>query len=123
MAAAFFTSLADPSKAQAVSAGTEPADAVHPTVIEAMREVGIDLRSNKPQRLTDNLARRASLLVTMGCGESCPYVPGLERDDWALADPNGKSLADVRKIRDEIRQRVARLIDARAWRAPDGQRA
>jgi len=115
MAAAFFSALADPTRAQATSAGTQPGDRVHPEVIEAMREVGIDLNAKRPQKLTDHLARGASLLITMGCGDECPYVPGLQRDDWPLEDPKGRSIEDVRRIRDEIRNRVSALVDACGW--------
>ena len=90
MAAAFFDQLADHTKAHAVSAGTEPGTRVHPEVLEVMREVGIDLSKEQPQNLTQELAEGASLLVTMGCGEKCPYVPGLRRDDWPLSDPKGR---------------------------------
>jgi len=116
MAAAFFNALADPKLAEAVSAGTEPGDHVHAVVIDVMREVGIDLGGNRPQRLTHDLARGASLLITMGCGESCPYIPGLRRDDWPLDDPKDRALDEVRSIRHEIQQRVTRLVDARGWR-------
>lgn len=115
MAAAFFTAIADPAKAEATSAGTEPADRVHPGVVEAMREVGVDLSRTRPQLLTNELARRASLMVTMGCGESCPYVPGLRRDDWPVPDPENQPLSDVRRIRDDIRERVSRLVESRHW--------
>ena len=81
MAAAFLSALADPAKVQAVSAGTQPADRVHPEVVDVMREVGIDLAASRPQKLTQPLAAGAFLLVTMGCGDECPYVPGLARDD------------------------------------------
>src|SRR5262249_4705464 len=87
MAAAFFAVMADPARVQALSAGTQPAEYVHPEVVDAMREVGIDLGGSRPQRLTADLAKQASLLVTMGCGEECPVVPGLERSEWTLADP------------------------------------
>ena len=116
MAAAFFNALADPAKARALSAGTKPADHVHPEVVQAMAEEGIDLRQAQPQRLTDALAATAQLLVTMGCGDECPYVPGLRRDDWPLDDPKGKPMERVREIRDEIRQRVGRLLDQERWR-------
>ena len=117
MAAAFFNALADPSRAVAVSAGTQPADRVHPEVVEVMREAGIDLDAQRPQKLTEHLARDASLLVTMGCGDACPYVPGLQRDDWPLEDPKGQPLDRVRQIREDVRDRVRRLVDARGWRA------
>jgi arsenate reductase len=115
MAAAWFNSLANPSEAQAVSAGTEPGPRVHPEVLEAMKEVGIDLSGQTPQLLTDELARGARMLVTMGCGEQCPVVPGILRDDWPLEDPKGKPLARVREIRDEVKRRVQRLIDQQGW--------
>jgi arsenate reductase len=115
MAAAFFDSLADPARARALSAGTRPGDRVHPEVVEAMREVGIDLTGARPQLLTDQLAREADVLVTMGCGEECPVVPGLERDDWPLEDPKGRPVEEVRRIRDQIRARVAELVRARGW--------
>ena len=116
MAAAFFNALADPARAEATSAGTQPGERVHPEVVEVMREVGIDLTARRPQLLTEDLAGRASLLITMGCGDECPYVPGLQRDDWLLRDPKGLSIAEVRHIRDDIRQRVSMLIDVRGWR-------
>ena len=115
MAAAFFTALADPTRATALSAGTEPADRVHPEVVEVMREVGVDVSGARPTRLTDDLARGASLLVTMGCGESCPFVPGLERLDWNLPDPKGLPLERVRAIRDDIRAHVLELVRSRDW--------
>jgi len=111
MAAAFFNQLADPSKAIAVSAGTDPGLRVHPEVLTAMQEVGIDLSSAKPQKLTEELARDARLLITMGCGDKCPYVPGLRRDDWPLRDPKGQPVDEVRAIRDEIKGRVKLLLD------------
>jgi len=110
MAAAFFNALADPSKARAISAGTQPADRVNPVVVEAMREAGIDVLGKTPQRLTQTMAEHASLLVTMGCGDECPYVPGLQRDDWPLDDPAGQPLDRVRAIRDDIRRRVHMLV-------------
>src|SRR5450432_2877402 len=115
MAAAWFNQLADPAKAAAVSAGTEPGTRVHPEVVVAMREAGIDLSDGKPQFLSDDLARGASLLVTMGCGEACPVVPGLERDDWPLEDPKSKPVERVREIRDEIRARTEALLHRRGW--------
>ena len=112
MAAAFFGRLADPTRARALSAGTAPADEVHPEVVGVMKEVGIDLSQARPQRLTADLAAGASLLVTMGCGEACPFVPGLRVVDWNLPDPAGQSIERVRAIREEIRQRVADLVAA-----------
>jgi arsenate reductase (thioredoxin) len=116
MAAAFFNALASPSRAEAMSAGTQPGDRVHPEVVEVMREAGIDLSTRHPQRLTEELARGASLLITMGCGDECPFVPGLQRDDWPLRDPKGLPIDDVRQIRDDIRQRVSVLVDRHGWR-------
>jgi len=110
MAAALFNQLADHTKAEAISAGTEPGLRVHPEVLSAMQEVGIDLSSAKPQKLTQELAEGASLLITMGCGDKCPYVPGLRRDDWPLRDPKGLSVEEVRTIRDEVKDRVQNLI-------------
>jgi arsenate reductase len=115
MAAAFFNALADPGRARAVSAGTEPADRVHPEVVAVMREVGIDLGAARPQRLTDELAATGQVLITMGCGEACPVVPGLRRDDWPIEDPKGQPLERVRAIRNEIRERVERLVTAEGW--------
>jgi arsenate reductase len=110
MAAAFFNQLADRQTAEAISAGTEPGARVHPGVQAVMQEVGIDLSDAKPQKLTEELAKDADLLITMGCGDKCPYVPGLKRDDWPIRDPKGLSPDEVRTIRDEIKQRVQSLI-------------
>jgi arsenate reductase len=109
MSAAFFNEMADPAQARAISAGTQPATDVHPVVVDAMREVGIDLSAAKPQKLTPELAATAQMLITMGCGDECPYIPGLAREDWPLPDPKGQDIAAVRVIRDEIAQRVRRL--------------
>jgi arsenate reductase len=117
MAAAWFNRLADPGKARALSAGTDPGPRVHPEVEAAMREAGVDLSAATTTKLTPELARQAQLLITMGCGDRCPFVPGLERDDWPLQDPKGQPIARVREIRDEIRQRVERLLDREEWRA------
>ncbi len=117
MAAAFFNQLADPGAARAVSAGTQPGERVHPVVVDAMKEVGVDLAQNRPQKLTEELAKGASLLITMGCGDECPYVPGLARDDWPLPDPKGRPLEEVRQVRDEVRRRVSELLSARQWAA------
>ena len=116
MASTFFNSMADPKKARAISAGTEPADHVHPEVVAVMREAGFDLESVYPRQLTEDLALRASLLVTMGCGEACPVVPGVRREDWVLPDPKGQPIERVRAIRDDIRDRVQRLVKVQGWR-------
>jgi len=115
MAAAWFNRLADPRKATAISAGTQPGPRVHPEVLSAMAEVGIDLSQAQPRLLTDELAAGARLLITMGCGEACPYVPGLHRADWPLEDPKNKPVERVREIRDEIRGRVAELVRREGW--------
>ena len=114
MSAAFFNQLADPKQARAISAGTQPGTQVHPVVVDAMHEVGIDLSSAKPQKLTQELAEDSQLLITMGCGDECPYVPGLERDDWPLPDPKGQGIEAVRKTRDEVALRVRKLIETRS---------
>jgi arsenate reductase (thioredoxin) len=110
MAAAFFNQLADTKNAQALSAGTEPCEHVHPEVLAAMQEIGIDLSHAKPQKFTEKLAMDAQLLITMGCGDKCPYVPGLRRDDWPLRDPKGLPIDEVRAIRDDVRRRVEALL-------------
>lgn len=116
MAAAWFNALADRKLAQAISAGTEPGTRVHPEVVEAMREVGIELEGLKPQKLTDELAGDAAMLITMGCGETCPHVPGLRRLDWPLEDPKAKPVERVRQIRDEVKAHVLELLEAEQWR-------
>jgi arsenate reductase (thioredoxin) len=115
MAAAWFNALADSTKARALSAGTNPGARVHPEVLEVMGEVGVDLSGRTPQKLTTDLARGAQLLITMGCGDECPVVPGLRRDDWPLEDPKGRPLARVREIRDDVRQRVLALLRQEGW--------
>ena len=110
MASAYFNTLVDPKRARALSAGTRPGDRVHPEVVQVMQEEGIDLRDARPQMLTPDLAAGAQLLITMGCGDQCPYVPGLRRDDWPLEDPKGQPIERVRAIRDDIRARVEALI-------------
>ena len=116
MAAAWFNKLADPQKARALSAGTEPGERVHPVVVDAMREIGIELEHVRPQLLTATVLADATHLVTMGCGEACPVAPkSVRRMDWPLEDPKGKSVERVREIRDEIRERVCELIAEGAW--------
>jgi arsenate reductase len=94
----------------AVSAGTTPAERVHPEVVEVMREIGVELSDRQPRLLTRELAEQADLVVTMGCGDACPYVPGKRYLDWDLADPKGRPLAQVRAIRDDIERRVETLV-------------
>jgi arsenate reductase len=115
MAAAFFNQLADRTKAEAISAGTDPGLRVHPEVLVVMQEVGIDLTGVRPQKLTEELASDADLLITMGCGDKCPYVPGLRRDDWPLTDPKGRPLDEVRAVRDDIGARVSALLKSEGF--------
>jgi arsenate reductase len=115
MAAAFFNHLANPEQAYAVSAGTDPTDRVHPAVVEVMHEAGLDVGGSRPQRLTVALAHDAALLVTMGCGDHCPVVPGLAVADWPLPDPKDQPLEEVRRIRDDVRARVEALVVSRGW--------
>ncbi|HMO22759.1 MAG TPA: arsenate reductase ArsC [Candidatus Melainabacteria bacterium] len=110
MAAALFNQLAPDQSMVAISAGTQPAERVHPEVVQVMSELDIDLSNAQPQLLTEELAGQADLLITMGCGEACPYVPGLKRLDWPLKDPKGEAIDDVRAVRDEIRERVSVLL-------------
>ena len=115
MAAALFNAKADPVKARALSAGTSPGNQVHAEVVTVMKEIGIDLSPARPTQLTDERAREAELLVTMGCGEACPYVPGLRREDWPLPDPKGCPLEEVRAIRDDIQMRIEALVQREGW--------
>lgn len=110
IAAALFNQYADPSRARAISAGTQPAERVHPEVIEAMQARGVDLSSQTPQRLTPELAATVQWLITMGCGDECPVVPGASRDDWPIQDPKGQSPESVNAIIDDLDHRVRRLI-------------
>ena len=115
MAAAWFNALADPAKARAISAGTDPGPRVHPEVVAVMGEAGFDLSNAPTTKLTTELAAGASMLITMGCGDQCPVVPGVKRDDWPLEDPKGKPIEAVRAIRDEIRSRVQELVEGQGW--------
>jgi arsenate reductase (thioredoxin) len=108
MSEALFARTGD-STHHARSAGTEPAERVHPVVVDAMRELDIDLSERVPQRLTDDLAQWADVVVTMGCGDACPYIPGRRYIDWELSDPAGQPLDAVRAIRDDIAARVENL--------------
>ena len=108
MSAALFAAAAA-GRHEADSAGTTPAAGVNPEVVAVMRELGFDLSDRVPQRLTDELAGRADVVVTMGCGDACPYIPGKRYIDWELEDPAGRPLDEVRRIRDEIAARVRSL--------------
>ena len=110
MAAAWLERLAE-GRVRVRSAGTDPADRVNPSVVEAMRDVGIDIAAERPKPLEDTVVREADVVVTMGCGDECPYYPGKRYEDWDLEDPSGKSVQDVRPIRDEIERRVRALLD------------
>jgi arsenate reductase len=116
MAAALLNRYAG-GRVRVLSAGSEPADRLNPAVVESMREVGIDLDAERPKALTDDLARDADVVVTMGCGDACPVYPGKRYLDWELVDPAGKSVEEVRPIRDEIDRRVRGLL---AELAPSG---
>jgi arsenate reductase len=109
MSAALFERTAG-GRHQALSAGTTPAERVHPEVVEVMREVGIDLSDRTPRRLTTELAEQADVVVTMGCGDECPYIPGRRYLDWDLEDPKGRPLDEVRATRDDIARRVDALV-------------
>ena len=108
MSRALFERVAD-GRHEAESAGTEPADRVHPEVIEVMREIGVDLSSRTPQKLSDELAEWADVIVTMGCGDACPYIPGKRYINWDLPDPKGLPLDEVRALRDDIAHRTEGL--------------
>ncbi len=109
MSQALFERAAD-GQHTAASAGTTPAERVHPEVIEVMRELGIDLADRRPQLLTRELAEQADVVVTMGCGDQCPFIPGKRYIDWELQDPQGRPVDEVRVTRDEIGRRVQNLL-------------
>ena len=109
MSAALFERAAG-ERHHAASAGTTPGARVHPEVVDVMREIGIDLSGQLPKRLTDELADQADVVVTMGCGDVCPYVPGKRYIDWGLADPKGRPIEEVRALREDIRRRVVELV-------------
>jgi arsenate reductase (thioredoxin) len=109
MSEALFARAAD-GRHEARSAGTRPAERVHPEVVEAMRELGVDVGDRRPRALTRELAEWADVVVTMGCGDECPYIPGKRYLDWDLPDPHGRPLAEVRRSRDEIERRVGALL-------------
>jgi arsenate reductase len=102
--------LAGGGRHTAASAGTTPGERVHPEVVEVMRELGIDLSDRRPQLLTRELAQQADVVVTMGCGDACPFIPGKRYIDWELQDPKGRPVDEVRATRDEIAQRVQQLL-------------
>jgi arsenate reductase (thioredoxin) len=110
MAMGFFKHLAG-NQAAVYSGGSEPADEINPAAVVAMAEVGIDIARERPQRWTDDIVRGADVVVTMGCGDACPYFPGKRYETWELADPAGLGVDQVRPIRDAIESRVRRLID------------
>ena len=110
IAAALFNRYADLGRARAISAGTQPASRVHPEVVATMAARGLDLTGQQPQRLTPELAATVQWLVTMGCGDECPVVPGVKRDDWPIQDPKGQPPDIVNQIIDDIDGRVRRLI-------------
>jgi len=115
IAAALFERIADPARARATSAGTKPAARVHPEVVATLHELGIDVSRHVPRMLTPELARTANWLITMGCGDACPVVPGAKRDDWPVGDPAGQRPDRVRTIREDIERRVRALVSAQGW--------
>ena len=110
MAAAFLSHLSA-GAVEVRSAGSEPADHINPAAVQAMAEVGIDIAAEKPKILTDQAVRESDVVITMGCGDTCPFYPGKRYEDWVLDDPAGKDVAAVGPIRDEIRRRVETLLD------------
>lgn len=118
MAAAFARQLAG-DRIEVRSAGSEPADAVYPTVLAAMAEVGIDLSRARPSRLREEMVREADVVITMGCGEACPVSPGRRYEEWEIEDPAGQPIEKVREIRDAIRRRVEALLAELASQRPD----
>jgi arsenate reductase (thioredoxin) len=109
MAAGYLTSLAG-GRVEVLSAGSVPAEHINPVAVEAMAEEGIDITAARPRVLTTEAVQASDVVVTMGCGDACPYFPGKRYEDWALDDPAGQGLASVRPIRDEIRSRVETLL-------------
>ena len=110
MAAGFMEHLAQ-GAIQVLSAGSAPKDAINPVAVAAMAEVGIDIANNTPKILTVDAVQASDVVITMGCGDTCPYFPGKRYEDWVLADPAGKGIEEVRVIRDEIKARVAALVN------------
>jgi arsenate reductase len=118
IAAALFNRYADPQQARALSAGTRPVDRVHPEVVTAMQRRGFNLAAHTPQPLTPELAAQAAWLITMGCGDQCPVVPGIHRDDWPILDPKGQAPATVDSIIDDIDARVRQFVAREHWALP-----
>jgi protein-tyrosine-phosphatase len=110
MAAAFLERLAG-DRMRVISAGSAPGEQLNPAVVSALLEVGIDIRTNSPKKLTDEMALESDVIITMGCGDACPVYPGKKYLDWELTDPAGKSIDEVRAIRDDIEARVRELVD------------
>ena len=110
MAAGFLTHLSQ-GRVEVRSAGSAPAESINPAAVQAMAEVGIDIAAEKPKILTDQAVRESDVVITMGCGDTCPFYPGKRYEDWVLDDPAGKGVESVRPIRDEIRRRVDDLVD------------
>ena len=111
MAAGLLERMAD-GRVQILSAGSEPADELNPAVVEAMDEIGIDISAERPKKLQNEMVRESDVVITMGCGDACPIYPGKRYEDWDLEDPSGKDLETVRRIRDEIRERVESLVES-----------
>jgi arsenate reductase (thioredoxin) len=119
MAAALLERLAE-GRVRVISAGSDPADRLNPAVVEAMKEAGIDISAERPKRLEDGMVRESDVVITMGCGDACPIYPGKRYEDWELEDPSGKDLDTVRRIRDEIRERVEELVESLNERSAAG---
>jgi arsenate reductase (thioredoxin) len=117
MAAALLERKAE-GRVRVLSAGSEPADRLNPAVVEAMRELAIDISSERPKKLEDRMVRKSDVVITMGCGDACPIYPGKRYEDWELEDPSGKDLETVREIRDEIGSRVDALVSSLAREQP-----
>lgn len=118
MAAGFLKHLSG-DQVEVLSAGTDPAEFVNPMAVAAMREVGIDVTKERPKLLRDAMVQEADVVITMGCGDTCPFYPGKRYEDWVLDDPAGKPIEEVRPIRDEIQRRVGSLIESLHLPAPD----
>jgi len=115
LAAAWFNHLADPAKARAISAGTHPAASVHPEVARVLVEAGVEAPLERPRLLTPSMTQEASLVITMGCGESCPVFPDQDHEDWPVRDPAGRPHAEVEAISATIRALVIDLLERRRW--------